>query len=427
MVDDVQPITGTPALAAARFNNFETGKAILLPAHQAWLNTNVKPVVAGSTTAWVDLIGYASHRGGSALNQKLSVDRCEAAKRAIRAYSSTVAFPIEWGKGESESTGGATDNSGYWRAIEVYAYASKPSVRPVPVPPPTGPVAIGTFQVDLVGWIPNSEVANPLSLLPGFVTALLPAGMADPFFGGDNLSLPEPRPAAMRPPHHTFRATQTLAFDIPSWGAAPVVSMNATAPGTTTCLNRPRSAGGTVTFSLTAKLLRSSASVAFSTSDDWYEVLLSGVVLDPVPAAAAAALTAKLPGLPLAVRAVVMSIVSDLATKATPSLTWDVGLRIQKGPALAPLVSAGYLPYAGAELSGSLPGASGVLAPGTHLIHGKVHFSLWPSAIIYLTYTPPAASPSLQPIFFSSGMSVPKPETAFILVPKLCKLRQVTW
>ena len=68
MALDVQEITGTKAAAAGRLCNFETGKAVLLPAHLRWLDTKVRGIVTGNPSAWVDVIGHASrqwkHTGG---------------------------------------------------------------------------------------------------------------------------------------------------------------------------------------------------------------------------------------------------------------------------------------------------------------------------------------------------------------------------
>ena len=133
MTFDVQAITSSPARAAARLCNFPTGHSNLLPAHLDWLDKSVAPLLHDLPNPWVDLIGFASHLGDAAFNQRLSFARCEAIRARIEGYGSNVLFPIEWGKGETESTGGANDNSGFWRAVEVYVYGFMP---PKPPPPP---------------------------------------------------------------------------------------------------------------------------------------------------------------------------------------------------------------------------------------------------------------------------------------------------
>ena len=132
MADDVQPITGTTAKVAARLCNFPTGHSEPLPTHVAWLEANVKPALTGVPAPWVDLWGYASHLGQAAKNQRLSWDRCEAVRKVVQGYSSTVTFPQEWGKGDSESGGDARNDDGYWRAVDVYVYSVKPPIRPRP-------------------------------------------------------------------------------------------------------------------------------------------------------------------------------------------------------------------------------------------------------------------------------------------------------
>jgi hypothetical protein len=135
-----------------------------------------------------------------------------------------------------------------------------------------------------------------------------------------------------------------------------------------------------------ARVLASSATVTFSSSDNWYEVNLSGMIIDPIPAAAASALISKISTVPVAVRLLVLLTANTLATKATPSLTWDTTIRIQRGASLSTLTAASYALFTGPEGSGSLAGATSALAPGTDLIHGKIHFDMWPSTVIYLSF-----------------------------------------
>jgi hypothetical protein len=161
MADDVQPITGTSARVAARLCNFTTGHSTLLPAHVTWLDGQVQPVVASSANPWVDLIGYASRLGSSAANQRYSQERCDAVRARIATYSAKVTFPQDYGVGESESTGDADDNSGYWRAVDVLVYGAKPAVRPPPPKPidPNAPLknlvkVVGDFLNDLQHKLP---------------------------------------------------------------------------------------------------------------------------------------------------------------------------------------------------------------------------------------------------------------------------------
>src|SRR5580698_7758603 len=110
MALDVQEITGSGALVAARLCNFVTGSATPLPAHTTWLDAKVRPVVGTNPSAWIDLLGHAWRQwkatGGLSshmLNRALSFQRCEALKGKIGAYGSSVRFNIEQAEGDDES------------------------------------------------------------------------------------------------------------------------------------------------------------------------------------------------------------------------------------------------------------------------------------------------------------------------------------
>lgn len=146
MVANIMPISGSDARAAARLCNFPTGHAGLLPDHITWLDTTVAPLVKAVPDSWVNIIGYASHlrfAGDHAhshvLNERLSFDRCESVRKRVTTYGAPVQFPKEWGKGDSESTGGIDNNDGYWRAVDVYVYGNLPAPPPPPRPPAPPP------------------------------------------------------------------------------------------------------------------------------------------------------------------------------------------------------------------------------------------------------------------------------------------------
>jgi hypothetical protein len=126
MAFDVQEITGTKAAVAARLCNFVTGRATLLPAHLNWLDTKVRPLVAGNLSAWVDMIGHASrqwkHTGGVSshgLNRALSAERCAAVKRQVSNYNAAARFNVVLAQGDSQSLMPNPDD-GYDRAVEVF-------------------------------------------------------------------------------------------------------------------------------------------------------------------------------------------------------------------------------------------------------------------------------------------------------------------
>jgi hypothetical protein len=424
---DVDSSGSAAGQTKASLSNFDIDGDAPKQEHLDFLVKTILPLLAnGAGNIWMQ--GSASRTGSDAHNAALSRRRVNNVAAVLRARGIPDSQMQLEAVGEAMSLTGAAEDPNR-RAVVILV---QPRKKDDPPPPPTPPkpsvtVMTGDFEFDLIGWIPQSEVDNPLSVLPHFITSLLPSGMADPFFGGDNFTMPGPTPASIKPPMQTFRAAQNLSFSIGKWGDPPSASRNSTVPGLTTCLSDRRSAGGKVTFSLTATLVRAAATVEYVADDDWYEVKLSGQVLDPVPAAAAAALTAKLPGLPPVARFPLEQAIRKLATSATPSLTWKATVRIQNGFVIPKLTVADYAIHVGAEESSLLPGASSALGASTNLIHGKVAFSRWPSAVLFAAFTPTGGSLQRQPIFFSNGIGVPRPETAQILVPKLCRVRQVTW
>jgi hypothetical protein len=158
MALDVQEITGTKAAAAARLCNFATGTAVLLPAHLRWLDTKVRPIVAGNPSAWVDVIGHASrqwkHTGGAnshELNRALSAQRCAAVKTQVGSYNAAARFNVVVAEGDSQSLMPKPDD-GYDRAVEVFVYATGRPPSPTPVPPPPDPPDQAIhFEIRVVG------------------------------------------------------------------------------------------------------------------------------------------------------------------------------------------------------------------------------------------------------------------------------------
>ena len=195
--------------------------------------------VPGRPPMTVSMDGFASRTGTAAHNQTLSENREQAVENYLRAHTTVFnpGNPHTLNRKFNGFTGSPPGENPLFRSVRVVVH--KPGVVPPPVPVVPTPTAatVGKFEIDLIGWIPQPEVDNPLSLLPGAITSLLPPGMADPFFGGDNFTTPATAPSAMVPPSHTFRATQHIDFTISTWGLAPVVGAVATTPGTTTCLN----------------------------------------------------------------------------------------------------------------------------------------------------------------------------------------------
>lgn len=127
---DVVTIAGTGAMLAARLCNFETARSYLLREHMEFLDSRVRPLLRSMQGPWVDIIGYASHRGGEGYNQRLSEQRCQKVRDYLDALDD-VNFQIVRGLGETQSgSDGEADNYGWWRAVGIYVYATRPPRAP---------------------------------------------------------------------------------------------------------------------------------------------------------------------------------------------------------------------------------------------------------------------------------------------------------
>jgi hypothetical protein len=172
MAKDIEPVDQGKATVAARLCNFKTAHSEILPAHRDWLKANVIPAIRNSPNPWVDVFGYASHLGDTAFNKTLSDKRCAAVVGYIRDSVSQVSFPQQFGYGESRSGGGVNDNDGYWRAVDLYVYASgKPSVpeRPKPIPP-TPEVVDDWFVTEFSGSSESVIIVLGYSAMTGHIT-----------------------------------------------------------------------------------------------------------------------------------------------------------------------------------------------------------------------------------------------------------------
>jgi hypothetical protein len=119
----------------------------------------------------VDVFGYASHLGDAGFNKQLADKRCSAVVQFIKAAVPNVSFPQQFGFGESRSGGGATDNDGYWRSVDVYVYAAgKPSGPPVPPKPPEPQVLDDWFVTEFSGRSESVVVTLGYSAMTGHIT-----------------------------------------------------------------------------------------------------------------------------------------------------------------------------------------------------------------------------------------------------------------
>jgi len=205
---------------------------------------------------------------------------------------------------------------------------------------------------------------------------------------------------------------QTLAFQAAPFGSAPLVVVNTgVVPGLTTVLTAPRAAGGTVCHSLTPTVTKSTASVAWSLSDLWYEARVRGAAHDPVPAAVALH--------------VLGPVGASVGHALTPDLEWDVCIRFQSGLRIGPLTRARY----GVSSGLSMDVAAARFPMPMHfggtgnLVHGIVTVRRFPSYVLYVTIGC-GRSPVTIPIYFAdaSGRSL-----AEIAVGQSDPVRQLTW
>ncbi len=131
---------------SARLCNFATGGSALRPAHQAWLTTNLVPILKGQGTYIVEIGGLASRLGAASVNDRLGQARADAAKKFLEEQvQMSLPFVLTASYGESVSGGGVDDNDGYWRAVLVKLHKgviALPDPPPVVKRPPTMPKAV---------------------------------------------------------------------------------------------------------------------------------------------------------------------------------------------------------------------------------------------------------------------------------------------
>lgn len=264
------------------------------------------------------------------------------------------------------------------------------------------------FRMDVFAWIPQAEVPNPIHALPGG-TARWGPGACGPHFGGDNFVTP---PATYSGWARTFRAKQSLGFQVSTFGDPPSVTINTgVRPGTTTVLTAPRAAGGTICHSITATVKTSTASVAWQASDGWYEAKMHGEAQDPVPAAVAGGV-AGAPG-------------AAVASAFTPNLEWDLNIRFQRGTSIPFLTKARYTVSAGLNLdvSGSRFPTPAHFGGTANLVHGTITVRRFPSYVLYVTIDSGSGATTI-PYYFAdaSGRNL-----ATIAIGQTDPLRQLTW
>jgi len=266
-----------------------------------------------------------------------------------------------------------------------------------------------TFRVDVYAWIPQADVPNPIAALPGGV-ARWGSGACGPRFGGDGFTGPANSAAGWK--GKTFRAMQTLAFQVSSFGDPPNAFIDTgVVPGLTTVLTKPRSEGGTVCTSLTPTVARSESGVSWDSSQRWYEMNLHGSAHDPIPEAALKFFAGKAG--------------EQVGKLFTPDLEWRLKIRIQVGTEESRLTR---LRYGVADLL-NLDVSDRIAAPqnlgGTrNLVHGLAYVRRFPSYVVYMSISRDGIAPQSLPIYFSDAS---KRNLAEIVIGQEDAIRKIAW
>ncbi len=141
---------------------------------------------------------------------------------------------------------------------------------------------------------------------------------------------------------------------------------------------------------MTATVKKSTASVAFSASDDWYEAQLQGAAQDPVPAAAAGVIGGSAAG--------------TVGSALTPNLEWDAIVRFQRGAAIPAMTRARYAIHSILSLDEAAKRypAPASFGAGGNIVHGLVTVRRFPSYVLYGTVDS-GTGPKTIPIYFAEA------------------------
>jgi hypothetical protein len=172
----------------------------------------------------------------------LSEQRINAVKQRVSKYANTVNFQIQRGFGETESGPDERDNSGYWRAVDVYVYAFKP---PSPRSLPT--TAATQFEIRVVGGGSASAVVQADNYIFQIVDLVRRQTAFYHYTGvGLGLSIPKiPGPGSMTwaGPPAKFRTTRSA--ELYQFNSRAILEQD---PGATI---GPASVGGTLKLKFT--------------------------------------------------------------------------------------------------------------------------------------------------------------------------------
>jgi len=130
-----------PAFRAARLVNFPTGSPDLQIPHQDWLVQTTAAIPPGRNYK-IYIVGYASQlgfrgkdaQGSDNANLNLSYRRANRAAQMMEVINDDIANHIDTfqARGNRDYAAASTDDSPFWRAVEVHVFLDDP-----PPPPPS--------------------------------------------------------------------------------------------------------------------------------------------------------------------------------------------------------------------------------------------------------------------------------------------------
>ena len=161
-----EPLLKFPILAfrKTRLIDFPTGKDMLLKEHEGWL-VEAARAIPDNRNFHIYIFGYASKLGFRGMDQRqsdqanvaLSFKRATQAARLLEIVNPSVTTHIDSfvARGNEDYSAGAQDDSGMWRAVEVFVFLD---ASPPPPPPCPGGVRFWKWSIATPGGITFNPV-----------------------------------------------------------------------------------------------------------------------------------------------------------------------------------------------------------------------------------------------------------------------------
>jgi hypothetical protein len=166
-----------PAFRAKRLVDFRTGTAELRKDHEGWL-VEAAHAIPDNRKFTVYIFGYASKLGfqgqdlmhSDASNVTLSFTRANQAAKIMELINPRVTTRIDqfMAEGSHDYSAPDTDDSAFWRAVEVHVFLDDPpppQPRPTPPPPCNGGPRVRKWSIATPGGFSGSPV--PGAVLAG--------------------------------------------------------------------------------------------------------------------------------------------------------------------------------------------------------------------------------------------------------------------